>query len=125
MIVLENAFDETPAMMQRLVKEVASPFFQCSLDIGRSDSFGTMPVSRWIASLGQDLAHIHVHDNNKIYDEHRGLGSGSIPITSFLRALMRCRVSPTVTIEVRTLCAVRQTLALLKRYRVITEDVCS
>ena len=70
--------DETPDMLKKLVRAVNSPYFKICLDVGHAYIFGKISLEDWVKRLGKDLAHVHLHDNAKVFDEHLGLGRGTI-----------------------------------------------
>ncbi|MEW5920048.1 MAG: sugar phosphate isomerase/epimerase family protein [Bacillota bacterium] len=77
-ITLENIWDKTPVPMLRVLKRLQSPFLRACLDTGHVNIFSSIPITEWISSLGDYLAHFHIHDNHGIDDEHLPPGRGNI-----------------------------------------------
>ncbi len=77
-ITLENIFDRTPTAMLRVINNFKSPYLRACLDTGHVNIFSRLPVEEWIESLGRNLAHLHIHDNHGIDDDHLPVGRGNI-----------------------------------------------
>ncbi len=77
-VTLENIWDRTPTAILRVINHFKSPNLRACLDTGHVNIFSRLPLEEWIESLGGNLAHLHVHDNHGMDDEHLPVGSGNI-----------------------------------------------
>ena len=49
---------------------------KASFDNGHALVFSTVCAADWIETLGADLYHCHLHDNDGEVDRHNAIGSG-------------------------------------------------
>ncbi len=77
-VVLENIWDRTPRPIQRLVDHFQSPLLKACLDTGHAHISSRLRLEEWTNILGENLAHIHLHDNFGDLDQHFPAGQGSI-----------------------------------------------
>jgi sugar phosphate isomerase/epimerase len=75
-ICLENLWEPGPEVQAELVMAAAHPSLKASFDNGHALVFSGVPASRWIETLGEHLAHCHLHDNHGELDEHNPIGDG-------------------------------------------------
>ena len=75
------------AWLAGLARAVAHPSLGFTLDVGHAHTSG-IPPALFLARLGADLIHVHVHDNSGARDEHRAVGEGSIDWRSIAEALV-------------------------------------
>jgi len=101
-MAIENIFDFEPSHLKCLIEEVNAPEFKGCLDIGHANIFGNISLSQWVAELGEDLVHVHVHDNQKVYDDHIGLGAGTIDFKSLFNAIDTLPIQPAITLELKS-----------------------
>lgn len=101
-IYIENMFDTDPAAMVRLAEAVGSPWFRLCLDIAHSQIHGTLDVAEWIDAFAPYLAHVHLNDCRGVYDDHLGLGEGSLDIERALKLLKKTGKRLTYALETNT-----------------------
>lgn len=77
-IVLENVWDPSPELIKRLLETFNDPIFRACLDTGHAHISSRLTLELWIRLLGEHLAHLHVHDNCGVDDEHLPPGRGMI-----------------------------------------------
>ncbi len=70
MILIENIFEESPAMLKRLVETINMPRIKINLDIGHA-RLGKVSLEEWISELKDYIAYMHIHSNDRLYDGHR------------------------------------------------------
>lgn len=76
-IVLENLWERGPELQKEVVGQAGHPHLKASFDNGHALVFSSRPAAEWIAGLGEDLHHLHLHDNDGSYDEHKPVGRGT------------------------------------------------
>ena len=114
-IVIENIFDTHPRFLKNVIKEVNSPYFKACLDVGHAHIFSHIPLEEWIAALKHDLVHIHLHDNHKIFDEHLGLGKGTIDFKRLFTVIDKAKITPSCTLEVKNEREMNASIRYLKK----------
>ncbi|MCB1046918.1 MAG: sugar phosphate isomerase/epimerase [Calditrichaeota bacterium] len=84
---LENQLDPSPEILRDLIDSIADERVSACLDVGHAHCNSTVPVPRWVQVLGARVGHVHLHDNDGTRDQHRALGSGTLPLGETLAAL--------------------------------------
>ncbi|MBA7623547.1 hypothetical protein ES703_30943 [subsurface metagenome] len=75
-ICLENLWEPIPDIQAELVLSGHHPHLRASFDNGHALVFSSVPSASWIETLGDVLAHCHLHDNSGELDEHKPVGEG-------------------------------------------------
>lgn len=88
-IVIENMFDDSPAPIRRLCDEFRSPYFRVCLDIAHTVVWSKIDIAEWITTLAPYLMVTHLTDCDGEYDDHLGLGTGSMDIDRCLALLKK------------------------------------
>jgi sugar phosphate isomerase/epimerase len=124
-LCLENTYETDPAtvrglidaLRRRLPEHRAGRIGSC-FDIGHWYSFAEGKsrdnLADWLDALGPCLAHLHLHDNDGSFDQHRGPGQGEIPFDALLAYLADNGLRPTVTFEPHTEAAFEAVLAFAR-----------
>lgn len=86
-IVLENLWEPDPGVQKRVVEIASHTALKASFDNGHALVFSEVPAAEWIAILGSDLVHCHLHDNHGETDDHQPVGSGVEDWPSLFTAL--------------------------------------
>ncbi len=109
-LCLENTFETDPSTVSRAVAvlrervpaQAAGRIGAC-LDIGHWFSFAEgrqrANLDAWLDALAPVLLHLHLHDNDGSFDQHRGPGQGDIPFDALMAGLAARDLRPTVTFE--------------------------
>ncbi|MEN2995051.1 MAG: sugar phosphate isomerase/epimerase family protein [Thermodesulfovibrio sp.] len=84
-IAIENIFEEDPENLRRLVEKISSPYFGVCFDTGHFNLFSKISLEEWISSLSDYIFEVHLHDNNKEFDEHLAIGSGCFDFKRFFQ----------------------------------------
>lgn len=98
-------------LVENLTSEAASPEHLLDiLDMGHLTSVGvcldvghahmSQSVAEAIATLGDRIGSVHVHDNHGLKDEHLWPGDGTIDWTATITALNALSVPPTAVLEI-------------------------
>lgn len=69
-ILLENVFEESPAMLKELIEIIDLPNIRINLDIGHA-KLGQLPLEVWIRELRDYICYLHIHSNDGKYDLHQ------------------------------------------------------
>lgn len=105
-LYLENTFEPDPATVAGMVDTLRAQGMErvgLCLDVGHWYSFAggrqLANLDAWLDAAGPSLAHLHLHDNDGSFDQHKGLGQGGIPWESFFTGLSARGLRPSVTFE--------------------------
>jgi sugar phosphate isomerase/epimerase len=88
-ICLENLWEPGPDIQADLIAKGGHPHLRATFDNGHLLVFTDYSARAWIETLGGDIAHCHVHDNNGELDEHLPVGEGKENWPDLLDALGR------------------------------------
>ncbi|MBW2108624.1 MAG: sugar phosphate isomerase/epimerase [Deltaproteobacteria bacterium] len=98
-LVLENVYEKTPTMLERLLKALDSDQAGFCFDTGHMNAFSDTAMQGWLESLGPFLKQMHLHDNNGIWDDHLALGNGNIDFDTLFRHMELRGLRPIITLE--------------------------
>jgi sugar phosphate isomerase/epimerase len=100
-LTLENIFESDPLLLKQLLTTLASPWLGHCFDVGHWRLFASVSLADWFATLGEELRHLHLHDNFGVKDDHLPMGEGSIDFQPLLTHLgaMRSERRPSITLE--------------------------
>ncbi len=98
-LAIENIFETTPHILDKLVTSVASPRFGHCLDVGHCHLFGQSSLEIWLTTIAPRLLHVHLHDNHGSADEHLPVGDGQIDFRAFFSSLSQVSPLPSITLE--------------------------
>lgn len=88
-VYIENVEDEDPEVFKQLFTGIDRPEIRCCLDIGHAFFNGrSVSLNRWIDVLKDYIGHVHIHDNNGVFDEHLPLGQGGMNLTGAINKIM-------------------------------------
>lgn len=76
-IAIENIFEDDPANLILLMRELHSENFGLCFDTGHFNLFSRVPLSDWLDALEPYIFELHLHDNNKDRDSHLPIGEGT------------------------------------------------
>lgn len=98
-VSVENVFDEDPLALADLASRVTADNFSLCLDIGHANHASAFPAEQWLEILSPWIAHLHLHDNHGLWDEHLAMGAGSIPWDNMGKKIASLPRLESVTIE--------------------------
>ena len=96
---LENVFEEAPAMLTQIVRQVNDPRIRMCLDVGHVNAYSKIPVMEWLETCAPYISHFHVHNNDGTQDQHNALNDGRIPMKEFLLRAEELCPNATFTFE--------------------------
>jgi sugar phosphate isomerase/epimerase len=86
-IAIENIFEDSPANLSLLMKEMDSGNFGICFDTGHCNLFSKVPLNEWLDSLGTYILELHLHDNDRSADQHLPIGDGTFDFRALFSAL--------------------------------------
>ena len=86
-IVFENHWESHPEIQAEIIHKANHPSIKASFDNGHALIFSSLPAADWIETLGADLHHCHLHDNNGELDQHLAVGTGKEDWKKLISAL--------------------------------------
>jgi sugar phosphate isomerase/epimerase len=113
-VAVENIFEEEPSTLGVLIEAIASPRFRHCFDVGHWNLFHKVGMEEWFAQLGAYVAHVHVHDNYGLRDDHAPIGEGNIDFDLYFRLMEKHAPAATYTIEAHDRAAVERAMARLR-----------
>lgn len=113
-IAIENIFEDEPSNLRVLMEELGSNTFGICFDTGHCNLFTKVPLLNWIETLNPYIIELHLHDNDKSFDQHLSIGDGTFDFPAFFSAL---RSDTCIyTIEAHSPEMVMKSLERLKQY---------
>jgi sugar phosphate isomerase/epimerase len=98
-ICLENLWEPEPDIQADLIRRGDHPHLRATFDNGHLLVFTEYSASSWIETLGEGIAHCHVHDNNGELDEHLVVGDGKEDWPALLEALRKYSPNAAIAAE--------------------------
>ena len=86
-LLVENVFEETPAMIVALLDRFKEKNLWTCFDTGHFNLFTKVSLDEWLAPLEGRLRELHIHDNHGRSDEHLPVGWGTFPFRELKRFL--------------------------------------
>ena len=99
MVVLENTYETSPTMHLDVLRGLNSTHAGFCLDVGHLLAFSKTSWQTWLPTLLPWLAHLHLHDNTGVRDEHLAPGRGNFNFPELFCYLKQQHCSPSVTFE--------------------------
>ncbi|MCX8044159.1 MAG: sugar phosphate isomerase/epimerase [Desulfobacterota bacterium] len=119
-IYLENVYEETYHPIADVLARINNPGFGSCFDTGHWYSFSQgarlKNLEEWITGLAGYVRHLHLHDNDGSFDQHRGLGQGSVPWEELFTVLRRSHVWPSITLEPHSREGLEHSLAFINKH---------
>ena len=101
--VIENVFETSPQYCLDLFKQINSPNLKLALDTGHVNLYAhDTNVSEWIDAYGDNLYHLHIHNNFRTNDDHSDLENGTLDYTEILMQIKNSKINPTFVLEMFT-----------------------
>jgi len=120
-VYLENVYEETCRPLTDLLDRLDDAAFGACFDAGHWHSFSQGArlnnLREWIGGISRHLRHLHLHDNDGSFDQHRGLGQGTIPWEELFAALREFGMRPSITLEPHSQESLEQSLDFIARHK--------
>ncbi|HID98013.1 MAG TPA: sugar phosphate isomerase/epimerase [Thermodesulfobacteriaceae bacterium] len=98
-VMLENVFELTPDIHQKIFRAVDSASLGFCMDTGHQAVFSKTSMEEWLNSVGDRLGQIHLHDNLGRHDDHLPIGRGTVNFTGLFEWLVSEGINPIFTLE--------------------------
>ena len=98
-IYLDNVMDDDSCMLKEIVRRVDDPRLRLCLDVGHSNCISPQSVEEWVEIMGEDIGHVHIHNNDGCFDQHRPLDEGTLQMEKVLDLLTERVPDCSFTIE--------------------------
>ena len=113
-LAIENLFS-TPAELAGMLGRLPDEDVGVCLDVGHAHALSRTPLESWFELLGDRIVQFHVHDNHGVWDEHLGVGQGSIDFDAFSRLAAGLGRDLPWVIEARDEAAARLSVGVLRQ----------
>lgn len=114
-IVLENIWDHDPGIQREIVEKAGHPNLKASFDNGHALVSSKVPAVQWVETLGEQLGHAHLHDNDGKGDQHLSVGDGIEDWPALVKALVEHAPQALIVAESDTLEKNRASITALRR----------
>lgn len=113
-IYLENMFDTTPDVIERLSKELCKyENYGVCLDYAHA-ALSKVNPEIWAEKLGKYVKHVHINDNDLVSDLHLAWGDGKINRAKFYECYEKYLKKATILIETNSYENIDKSLKVLK-----------
>jgi sugar phosphate isomerase/epimerase len=99
-IAIENIFEDEPTNLLLLMEEMGSEHFGLCFDTGHFNLFSRIPLGEWLDRISRYIIELHLHDNNRTFDDHKAIGEGTFDFETLFNAVKDKK--PICTIEGHT-----------------------
>jgi len=86
-IAIENIFEDEPTNLRLLMEHAGSDIFGICFDTGHCNLFSKVPLEEWLRQLKPYIVELHLHDNNRTFDDHLAIGDGSFEFDTLFAVL--------------------------------------
>lgn len=101
--VIENVFETEPQFCLELFEKIDSPNLKLALDAGHVNLYAhDTKVTEWIKAYGDNLYHLHIHNNFRTNDDHSHLENGTLDYNEILTMIKNSNVNPSFVLEMFT-----------------------
>ena len=101
--VIENVFETSPEFCIKLFEEINSPNLKLALDAGHVNLYApNTKVTDWIRKYGQNLHHMHIHNNFQTNDDHSNLLNGTLEYKEIFSTIKQMNLNPSFVFEMFT-----------------------
>jgi sugar phosphate isomerase/epimerase len=98
-VCLENSYEPTAEFFKDLFSHFSNGATRVCFDPAHVHLYSRDGQAAWIVTLGHQISHLHLNDNNGGSDDHLALGQGGIPYGTFLKDLCSACEEATVVLE--------------------------
>lgn len=101
--VIENVFETSPQFCLDLFEKIDSPYLKLALDCGHVNLYAhDTNVIEWLDAYGNNLYHLHIHNNFRENDDHSNLNNGTLDYAAILKKIKESKIDPTFVLEMFT-----------------------
>jgi len=102
-ILIENVWETSPGIFLNLINAVNSPKLKICFDTGHANIFSEVPLEEWFSCLRDNIAYIHINDNEGKFDNEMVPGDGNINWHEFSDLINKYKINPVYVFEVGSL----------------------
>lgn len=114
--VIENVFETEPQFCLELFEKINSPNLKLALDAGHVNLYAhDTKVTEWIKAYGDNLYHLHIHNNFRTNDDHSHLENGTLDYNEILTMIKNSNVNPSFVLEMFTEEDIRKSVEIFNR----------
>lgn len=113
-IAIENIFEDEPSNLKMLVEAMNSGNFGICFDTGHFNIFSATSLVQWMEALRPYIFELHIHDNDRTFDQHLPVGDGNFDFQEFFSLLQRKDI--VITLENHSPKEVLKSMDALLRY---------
>ncbi len=101
LLCLENVMEPEPEMLVKIVEGVNDPRCGLCLDVGHANitKVSEVPIENWIRAFAPYLFHLHLHNNDGVWDWHKNLADGNLPMGKILDLIDELAPEISITFE--------------------------
>ena len=101
--VIENVFETSPDFCLKLFNEINSPNLKLALDAGHVNLYAhNTEVIDWLNAYGDNLYHMHIHNNFRTNDDHSNLLNGTLNYAEIFATIKKNKQNPSFVLEMFT-----------------------
>ena len=114
--VIENVFETSPNFCLDMYKQIDSPNLKLALDTGHVNLYAhDTDISEWINAYGNDLYHMHIHNNFRTNDDHSDLTNGTLDFNKILTKIKNSKIEPSFVFEMFTEQDIRKSIEIFNK----------
>jgi sugar phosphate isomerase/epimerase len=113
-IAIENIFEDEPGNLRLLMEKMNSKNFGVCFDTGHFNLFSSISLTEWIETIKPYIIELHLHDNNRLGDDHLAIGDGIFDFNMLFRLLED--IDCVYTLEAHSVKDVKKSLKRFKEY---------
>lgn len=114
--VIENVFETSPNFCLELFNQINSPNLKLALDTGHVNLYAhDTDVSEWIKAYGENLYHLHLHNNFRENDDHSNLENGTLDFNKILTQIKQSNIEPSFVLEMFTEEDIRKSIEIFNK----------
>ncbi|MBQ3927862.1 MAG: TIM barrel protein [Clostridia bacterium] len=101
-IYIENMFDDAPDMLASLMIQTDHERVSVCLDVAHA-ALSPVPLETWFEKLRPYIRHLHLNDNDLVFDSHETIGQGRIDYRKVFAQISKLPGDTTALIEISDL----------------------
>lgn len=98
-LLIENQLEPEAELLPRLCERLRHPRIRLCLDTGHALYRSKQDIFHWADCFAPYCDHLHLHNNDRVWDWHWCLDRGAIPMAKFLPYVLKKMPSATITLE--------------------------
>ena len=100
-LCIENVMEPEPSYLVDIVKGIDDPRCGLCFDSGHANvgQVSQVPIEEWVRECGPYLRHLHLHNNDGVWDWHKNLAEGTIDMNLILDVLDEVAPEASITFE--------------------------